>query len=277
MRILLMMIFFVVYAITYLISPDLFNIPEKATPTPTAEISTVSISAVQNDSSAADSGLADTTNNEITSFAPTATPDFASFSQTISNPSQILTEPKIDDRFERGSSGFGLSAGLNDDENIRIIALNNQLSLEPKKNNGWISWRLRPPVISDGAAEMEFSFNTCARGDRTGLVMRSKDYNSGQGYYFSLSCEGTISILRDSFVLNTADARSVFKNNSGDVNVITAIVQGNTLTAMLNGESLLTIKDDTYTEGFSGFFTAPQGQNTLTMDIYTFKEYYDEN
>ena len=78
-------------------------------------------------------------------------------------------------------------------------------------------------------------------------------------------------------VLGTADARSVFKNNSGDVNVISAIVRGNTLTAMLNGENLLTVQDDAYAEGFSGFFTAPQGDKTLTMDVLSFKEYYRGN
>ena len=104
--------------------------------------------------------------------------------------------------------------------------------------------------------------------------MRAKDYSSGNGYYFSLSCEGTLSILRDSMVLGTADARNAFKNNSGDINVIGAIVQGNTLTATLNGQSLLTVQDDAYPEGFSGFFTAPQGDKTLTMDVLSFKEYY---
>ena len=193
---------------------------------------------------------------------------------TGTTPGEMFGEAKVIDNFERGSSGFGLSAGLNEDDDIRIIALNNKLSLEPKKSNGWVNWRLRPPVINEGAAEMEFSIITCARGDRTGLMMRAKDYSSGNGYYFSLSCEGTISILRDSMVLGTADARSVFKNNSGDINVMGAVVQGNRLTVLLNGESLLTVQDDAYPEGFSGFFTAPQGEKTLTMDVLSFKEYY---
>lgn len=203
--------------------------------------------------------------------APAAQPD----AQTGTDPVQLFGAPKSEDTFERGSSGFGLSAGLNDDENIRIIALNNRLSLEPKKDNGWNSWRLRPPAVNDGAAEMEFSIITCARGDRTGILMHAPDYNSGHGYYFSLSCEGTVSILRDSTVIDTADARGVFKNTSGDVNVITALARGNQLTFVLNGVSLLTVQDDTYKEGFSGFFTTPQGQNTLTMDVLSFKEYYN--
>jgi hypothetical protein len=83
--------------------------------------------------------------------------------------------------------------------------------------------------------------------------------------------------MKDSTVLSTADARSSFKNSSGDVNVITALILGNQLTIKLNGDSLITIQDDTYSEGFSGFFTSPQGQNTLTMDVITFKEYYNES
>lgn len=184
------------------------------------------------------------------------------------------SKPQVEDKFERGSAGFGLNAGLNDDENIRIIALNNQLSLIPKKSNGWLSWRLRPPVVQDGAAKMEFSITTCARGDRFGIAMHANDYTSGNGYYFSLACEGTATILRDNTVLGTADASQFFHNNSGDINDMTAIIRGNTLTMELNNETILTVEDSTYAQGFSGFFTSPQGQNTLTMAILSFKEYY---
>ena len=259
--------------LTHLVAPDMFKQTETVTPaaaTVQSFIDPISTPVQQQASG-----------NESNSFVPTPTviqpisnPEAAIPVQTGAAPNEIFGDAKVIDNFERGSSGFGLSAGLNEDENIRIIALNNKLSLEPKKSNGWVSWRLRPPVINEGAAEMEFSIITCARGDRTGLMMRAKDYSSGNGYYFSLSCEGTLSILRDSMVLGTADARTVFKNNSGDINVMSAIVQGNTLTAMLNGESLLTVRDDAYPEGFCGFFTSPQGEKTLTMDVISFKEYY---
>lgn len=192
------------------------------------------------------------------------------------NPVILFGEAKNIDKFERGSSGFGINAGLNDDEGLRIIALNNRVSLEPKKNNGWLSWRLRPPAVRDGAAEMEFSISTCARGDRTGLIMHAPDYSSGHGYYFSLACEGTVSILKDSDILGTADGQALFKNNSGDTNTLTAVIRGNKLTALLNGEAVLSVEDSTYTEGFSGFFTAPQNQDTLTLDIMTFSSYYDQ-
>ena len=275
MNTLFVMIFTIVSLGARLIAPNLFTSTKTTAAPSNAETLTTAAPEIISEQEEPDilSVVRDIVATEtpvppITAAIPTAQPGAA--------PNEIFGEAKITDTFDRGSSGFGLSAGLNDDENIRIVALNNRLSLEPKKSNGWISWRLRPPVISEGAAEMEFSIITCARGDRTGIMMRAKDYNSGNGYYFSLSCEGTLSILRDSVVLNTADARSAFKNNSGDINVLSAIVQGNTLTAMLNGESLLTVQDDTYTEGFSGFFTAPQGEKTLTMDVLSFKEYYRE-
>lgn len=275
MNTLFVMIFTIVSLVTRLVAPNLFtNTETAATPSNVEPLATAALETISEPeepgilSVVRDSIATGTPVPPITAAVPTAQPGAA--------PIEIFGEAKINDTFERGSSGFGLSAGLNDDENIRIVALNNRLSLEPKKSNGWISWRLRPPVISQGAAEMEFSIITCARGDRTGIMMRAKDYNSGNGYYFSLSCEGTLSILRDSVVLNTADARAAFRNNSGDINILSAIVQGNTLTALLNGESLLTVQDDTYTEGFSGFFTAPQGEKTLTMDVLSFKEYYRE-
>ncbi len=282
MRILFLMIFVSVFAIGHLISPDDFRYQniELITTESAAEIETAETgeesgpvitppASFQEDESAS--------RNVTDSGQATEAPKSTNSGQTGTDPEILFGTPKTEDTFERGSSGFGLSAGLNDDENIRIIALNNRLSLEPKKDNGWINWRLRPPVINDGAAEMEFSIITCARGDRTGILMHSPDYSSGQGYYFSLSCEGTVSIMKDSTVLSTADARSSFKNSSGDANVITALILGNQLTIKLNGDSLITIQDDTYSEGFSGFFTSPQGQNTLTMDVISFKEYYNES
>ena len=205
-----------------------------------------------------------------------AVPAAQSFNILETNPKILFGEPKNTDNFERGSSGFGINAGLNEDEGVRIIALNNRISLEPKKNNGWLNWRLRPPAVRDGAAEMEFSITTCARGDRTGLIMHAPDYSSGHGYYFSLACEGTVSILRDSEILGSADAQTMFKNNSGDTNTLTAVARGNTLTLLLNGEAVLSAEDSTYTEGYSGFFTAPQNQDTLTLDIMSFSSYYDQ-
>ena len=206
----------------------------------------------------------------------TAAPEIPVQNTGNSDPMKMLEAPKITDNFEQGSSAFGINAGLNDDESIRIIALNNKLSLEPKKNNGWLTWRLRPPVFKDGAAELEFSITTCARGDRTGLMLHASDYTGGHGYYFSLACEGTVSILMDSIILGSADARNLFKNNSGETNIMTAMASGGTLTLMLNGQQALSVQDSTYTEGFSGFFTAPQNQGSLTMDIQSFKIYYDE-
>ena len=284
MKTLFIVIVSVIFAIGNLISPDDFIKPEEkpadifqpvVTATIPSDAYTGEIQDPDDDayilrpsplSTAAPSG----SNAQTT--VPTAAPAAASDTGNEID----FSMPQIEDTFERGSSGFGINAGLNDDENIRIIALNNQLTLIPKKSNGWLSWRLRPPVLNDGMVAMEFSITTCARGDRLGLIMRAADYTSGNGYYYSLACEGTVSILKDQTVLGTADGSNVFNNNSGDINELTAVAQGNTLTLMLNGESLLTVEDAAYSQGFSGFFVAPQGQDTLTMNINLFSEYYSE-
>ncbi len=216
---------------------------------------------------------------------PTAAPAAAVEPADVVSPTEVPFDdpiaefgaPKVQETFAQGSTGFGLSAGLNDEDYIRYITTNNKVTIEPKMNNGWLSWRLRPPVITDGAAEMDISFTTCARGDRTGILMRSENYTDGNGYYFSLACEGTLSIYRDTVLLNSMDVSDVFKNGSGDVNHLEAVVKGDTLTAVLNDAAVLTVEDNTYDEGFCGFFTAPQGQGTLTMSISAFNLYYNEN
>ena len=286
MRTLFIVIVSVVFAIGNLFSPDDFIRPDGGTADifqPAATEQTLSddyVVEVQNpdDDPYILRPMPLNTAAPSESTVQTAAPAGASSSSTTDIDDEIdLSTPQIEDTFERGSSGFGLNAGLNDDENIRIIALNNQLNLIPKKSSGWLSWRLRPPFLNDGAVSMEFSITTCARGDQFGLIMRAPDYTSGSGYYFSLACEGTVSILKDQTVLGTADASNVFHNNSGDINLLTAWMQGNTLTLMLNDESLLTVEDNAYSQGFSGFFVSPQGQDTLTMNILSFEEYYNEN
>ena len=203
---------------------------------------------------------------------PTALPQPAE-GQPV-DPIKLFGEPMITDNFQKGSSGFGLNAGLNDDEAVRIIAIDEKLSVEPKNDNGWLTWRLRPPVLTDGAAEMEFAITSCARGDRMGLVMHAGDYNSGYGYYFAVACEGTVSILRNTTILASNTVPGLFKKGSGDINVLTAVVQGSKLTALLNGQEAVSIEDSNFTEGFSGFFTAPQGKNTLKLDILSYKEFF---
>ena len=274
MRVLFLTVLVVVFGLGHLIAPNTFSseISETSmailwgdvsnkipTSTPAPAIETVSpISFISRPSA--------------TEPTATAVPS----SDTSTNLTDLFGNPKTVETFERGSSGFGLSAGLNDDEAIRIISLNNRLSLEPKKNNGWLSWRLRPPSIHDGAVEMEFSITTCARGDRAGIIMHAPDYTNGHGYYISLACEGTVSVLRDSTVLGSADVRNLFHANSGDLNKLTAIMQGDRLSVLLNDGSVLQIQDATYPEGFSGFFTAPQEQDTLRLDVISFTEYYPD-
>lgn len=276
MKSLFFMILSVVFLLVNLIAPNLFNyntdfyMPKITVAAETASPDTDLINRVTTDLPGEQ--IPEIRRAEATPVPPTPAPQTFSILET--NPTILFGDAKDVDNFERGSSGFGINAGLNDDEGLRIIALNNRVSLEPKKNNGWLSWRLRPPSIRDGAAEMDFSISTCARGDRTGLIMHAPDYSSGHGYYFSLACEGTVSILRDSEILGTMDAQALFKNNSGDINTMTAVIRGNTLTVLLNGEAVLSVEDGIYPDGYSGFFTAPQNQDTLTMDILTFRNYY---
>ncbi len=268
------MILGVIFIIVRLISPDSFAPDDSNSLPPVAQ---ELASGINSDLMENLQISKDQTGVQPAAPAPTEVPVEEPVQEpTVAPEISMMETPKVTDNFEQGSSGFGINAGLNDDDSIRIIALNNKLSLEPKKNNGWLTWRLRPPVFKDGAAEMEFAITTCARGDRAGLLLHATDYTGGHGYYFSLSCEGTVSILMDSVILGTADARTVFKNSSGEPNVMTAMIVGDKLSLILNGQQVLTVQDATYPEGFSGFFTAPQSEGSLTMDIRSFKIYYNE-
>lgn len=271
MKVLFFYVFAIVSAVYALLFPNNTSTDVQAVATDDTSTAAAATSSVEIEPIA--TAVLTQTVSEAASYAATPTETVPAFDDPIAE----FGEPKVTEDFTNGSTGLGLAAGLNDEDYIRYIAANGKVTIEPKMNNGWTSWRLRPPVLTDGAAEMDLSFTTCARGDRTGILMRAGNYTDGKGYYFSLACEGTLAIYRDTTLLNSMDVSDIFKNGSGDVNNLEAIVKGNTLTAVLNDAAVLTVEDDVYSKGYSGFFTTAQGQNTLTMNISTFKVYYNEN
>lgn len=206
-------------------------------------------------------------------FVP-VNPDAQVFETPTVLPETGPTEPAaplFSEVFQNGSTSFGIPAQGYEDEDIRINTANSVLNLVPKRNNGWTTWRLRPPLLTDAAAEMSFMFISCDAADKSGVILRAPDYESGDGYYFTIDCSGKAAINLGGQQLVSGDALPFMQTNPFKSNTLRAEAKGSRLTLLLNGEKICETEDETLPSGFSGFFTAPFGNETLRLQISKFE------
>lgn len=200
----------------------------------------------------------------VISFQPTPVPTFK----------QQLGEPKFKENFKKGSSAFGLAAGVTDDETMHMEIFNGKVIASPKMTYGWRTWRLCPPMFRDGIASMKIAFLSCGKGDTVGLILRAPDYSGGTGYYFGVTCQGTLNVFKATKLIETVDISDLFRSDPDDPIRIDAEVRGNHIAFYVEDVKVFEIDDDAYDNGYSGFYTAQMGENTMQAQISDFEIYY---
>ncbi|MHC1771051.1 MAG: hypothetical protein AB9907_04815 [Flexilinea sp.] len=203
---------------------------------------------------------------EIANMSGTSIP------QTATPTTVISIIPKVDDQFSKNAQGFGIGDTF-EDETMLMKMSDGILNITPKMKDGWRNWRLRPPEISNGTTEVEFRFNSCKGSDKFGIVVRAPNYSDGSGYYCSVTCEGNAQIQRDSTTLSSAIIPRELYRPDG-INKLSVSVIENKINLYLNDEKITGAEDNFYKKGFSGFFTAPTFQNTLSVGLDRFKIFY---
>ncbi len=187
-------------------------------------------------------------------------------------PTTDSSDPKVDDQFIKDAQGFGIGDTF-EDETMLMKMSDGILDINPKMKDGWRNWRLRPPEISNGTVEAEFRFSSCKGTDKFGIVVRAPNYSDGSGYYCSLTCEGDAQIQRDSTTLAAATIPQDLYKTDG-MNKLSVSFLENHIDFFLNEVKIAEAEDQVYQKGFSGFFTAPTFQNTLSIALDRFKIYY---
>lgn len=182
--------------------------------------------------------------------------------------------PKVSETFVKGSNGFGLRAGENEDISGRLTCSSDGLLMEPTQSKGWKSWRLRPPVLTSAIAEMDFNFLSCGLSDQVGIVMHAPSYDEGKGYYFAIDCNGIMTLYRDNDALAAADASAILRKDPAQLNRLSAQINGTHLEFWLNEVKAIEAEDNTYTQGYNGIFSAPAYANTLKVLVKGFYLYY---
>jgi len=137
-------------------------------------------------------------------------------------------------------------------------------------------WRLSYNSISDFYIEMTVKTNTCAAGDRYGLIFRVPDkHAANRGYLFGVSCDGKISLRewdgRTGVKKMTAhipwEANDAVKSGSNQVNRLGVMADGSKLTLYVNGVKVGEISDSTYSSGYFGVFVNAGATSSHTISV----------
>lgn len=199
-----------------------------------------------------------------------ATPAFTAtaFSE---DPAVALGTPTMRDTLDQGT-GFGIGAEGYEDDFTRIYLANGALVLHNKSTGGWRGWRLRPPKIQDFFLQASYQVQSCAGEDRYGLIFRAPDFESGHGYYYSLTCDGRYSLSKwddgGTAVLSSGSALPAYNSGANQSNRIGVLAREKKLSLYVNGLPVAELEDGSLTAGgyFGPFLSGQSGNLTLALD-----------
>jgi hypothetical protein len=199
-----------------------------------------------------------------TEIAPpkTPTPEVTSeVSPSITNsPEPTLTSTPADFAAQLGApiysnsldsgKAFGIDSTGYDDGYTRITLSDGAMVMSSYAANGWRSWRLSDRGMSNYYLEGTFTTQTCAGRDQYGLVFRSPDYATGEGFYFGVTCEGKYALLLSDGTHIQAlidwTPSDKIKVGSNQTNRLGVLVEGSGISLFINGEKVNETSNSTY-------------------------------
>jgi hypothetical protein len=199
-----------------------------------------------------------------TEIAPpkTPTPEVTSeVSPSITNsPEPTLTSTPADFAAQLGApiysnsldsgKAFGIDSTGYDDGYTRITLSDGAMVMSSYSANGWRSWRLSDRGMSNFYLEGTFTTRTCAGRDQYGLVFRSPDYATGEGFYFGVTCEGKYALLLSDGTHIQAlidwTPSDKIKVGSNQTNRLGVLVEGSGISLFINGEKVNETSNSTY-------------------------------
>ncbi len=163
---------------------------------------------------------------------PTATPTPQDFASQFGSPS--YSNPM------NSGKAFGIDDSGYDDGYTRITLSEGTMMMSSYAANGWRGWRLTDRGMSNFYLEGTFTTLTCSGRDQYGLVFRSPDWSTGEGFYFGVSCEGKYNLaLSDGSRYQTLiESTSSGEINSGSnqTNRLGVLVEGPNISLYINGK-----------------------------------------
>ena len=169
-------------------------------------------------------------------------------------------------------TAFGIGPEGYDDDNTRIYMENGVMVLESSSSQGFRGWRLTSPTPQNMYLEATFNTPSCSGNDLYGLVFRAKDYTSGQGYYFGITCSGQYNFSRwdengTSFLVNSKTGEAIL-SGSGKTNRIGVLAEGSSFKLYANGKLLEEVQDNGLPNGghIGVFLAGSSGNFSVELD-----------
>jgi hypothetical protein len=189
------------------------------------------------------------------------------------DPAVVFGTPTGKDTLDKGN-GFGLTENY-DDQHTHIQVSDGYLLMSNNATNGWRGWRVRPPSVKNGYIEATFTVDSCGSKDTYGLVFRAKDYESGTGYYYGITCAGQYSLVRwddsGSNILIPLTTSDKILTGAGQTNRIGVLTKDNAFTLYANGKKIAEASDSSLTEGYYGpWISGSSGNLVFRMDVISY-------
>lgn len=181
-----------------------------------------------------------------------------SVTPTVINFNEKLGMPTWKDELNSGG-GWSLTKPNSDMPNVLIQVVNGALSMSRSVPYGGKNWWLNYQLIKDFYLQAKFKTQLCNSDDQYGLVFRAPNYDSGQGYYFTITCDGHFNLMRwdgsgaaNLFTWEKADAIQAGSNQTNQLGIW---AKQNLIRLYANGVLLKEITDYSLTaKGHFGLF-----------------------
>lgn len=190
--------------------------------------------------------------------------------EMVGDPIHQFGQPTGKDTLDSGK-GFGIGPGGYEDDNIKIYVSGGALVFSSFSTGGWHSWRVRPPEMSDFYIDATLTVDNCNGKDQYGLILRTPSYESGNGYYYGLTCDGKLSLTKVSDegrvpLLSNLESDKVHPG-AGQTNRLGILARGSSLKLYVNGFEIQEVSDDTFKRGFFGIFVSGFSGNGFTVKL----------
>ncbi len=169
----------------------------------------------------------------------------------------------------------------------RLLPNNSSIRLQFKdgelyvtgKRPGFSTWWFSYHTLSDAFIELTFETEDCSDNDAYGIIFHGPPHLAGvsYGYIVSVSCNGTLRILRlddadpyDAETLFEADRSSVINTGPDEENVIGVRAEGERFVVFANGVQVAEVEDDHFEKGRVGVFVRAAWPGTYIYRLTNF-------
>lgn len=199
---------------------------------------------------------------------PTASPLPSETPTPTLTPALDLGSPTWRNTLDKPTA-FGLQEPYQDANSAFSVA-NGVMVIKSFNNAGYRGWRLTSQAPANIYLQGIYLTRSCAGQDQYGLVLRAPDYESGQGYYLGLTCDGQYRFVRwDATGVTSLASGSnpAILGGSNQTNRLAIRAEGSVFKLYANDKLLQEVTDSTFTgSGHFGVYVAGVSRN-LVVDL----------